>query len=324
MKQLNQMNEVVVGRISEIQRGLFIILYENKEIKAKLKGSFYKKDSSLPVVGDYVTFRYNEYGDSVIEHICERKSLLKRPDQSGHAIGYVKTMKEQVMVANFDYVFIVVSLNENYNLNRIARYVAVTLQGNGIPIVILTKSDLCADAKKYQDEVCALSERVYVHIVSAKLGTGLDKINDYMKPDITIALLGSSGVGKSTLLNALAGKEVMKTGEIREKDDRGRHTTTYRQLFILPSGVTIIDTPGMRELGMCDIEDQIKETFSDIQELICKCHFHDCTHKNEPGCAVKAALSDGTLSEERWKLYKSLRSESQYSAKKKASHHRKK
>ena len=309
------LHEERLGRICEVQKNIFKIKFFEKEILAKLKGSY---KGELPVVGDYVTFLYNQYGESVITSVCERKSLLKRPDQSGHAIGYVKNMKEQIMVSNFDYVFIVASLNENYNFNRIARYVSITLQGGGIPVVILTKVDLCSNPGRYVREVEDLSDDVKVHTISALYGIGIDELNEYMIPGNTIAILGSSGVGKSTLVNALAGKEIMETSAIRESDAKGRHTTTYRAMIELENGVTLIDTPGMRELGMCDVEEGIDETFSDIAELASCCRFSDCKHDTEPGCAVKAALQDGSLSYERFELYLSLQRESNHTTKMKS------
>lgn len=299
-------HEQRLGRISEVQKNTYTIQYWEKEFPAKLNGSFYKEGQEFPVVGDYVTFDYNPYGEARIVSLCERKSVLKRPDATIY--------KEQVMVSNFDYVFIVSSLNNEYNLNRIARYVSVTLQGNGIPVVILTKADLCEDPMPYIKEIEGLSDKVFVHVVSSVTGQGLKDLQSYMQSGKTIVLTGSSGVGKSTLLNALAGENRMKTGEIRRKDSKGRHTTTYRQLITLENGVTIIDTPGMRELGMCDVEEGIEDTFSDIVELEGQCKFRNCAHKSEPGCAIKQALEEGSLSEERWKLYQGLQKESKRGA----------
>lgn len=303
--------EILIGRICSIQRDSYKILYENQEIQAILKGQFYRtKNGDFPVVGDYVKFKFNEIGSSRIEEICPRKSLLKRADQSGHAIGYVKTMLKQTMVANFDYVFILTSLNDNYNTNRIARYVSLTLQGGGIPVVILTKADLCDNVEDYVKEVRNFSDQVRVHVISSIKGEGLEDIRQYLQPNTTIALLGSSGVGKSTLVNALAGKEIMKTAAIREKDSKGRHTTTSRELMVLDNGVIMIDTPGMREVGMIEVIDGIEEAFPEIDRLIGTCRFANCKHRTEPGCAILQALADGSLSEEKWNLYQNLENES--------------
>jgi len=269
-------------------------------LPAKLKGSFYEEDAEkLPVVGDYVTFLLNDRGESTILSVCERKSFLQRPDQA-------KTAVMQYMVANADYLFIVTSLNEDYNYNRIARYVSIALQGNTTPVVILTKSDLCSNPGRYMREVEGISDKVRVHAISAVYGIGLDELKDYMTPGTTICLMGSSGAGKSTLINAITGEETMKTSAIREDDDKGRHTTTYRKLIELPDGVTIIDTPGMREVGMANVQEGIDDTFSDIVELESRCRFSNCRHDTEPGCAVKAAIESGELSAERYELYKNL------------------
>ncbi len=289
-----------LGRISEVNKNSYKIKFWEQELPAKLKGSFYEEDAEkLPVVGDYVTFLLNDRGESTILSVCERKSFLQRPDQA-------KTAVMQYMVANADYLFIVTSLNEDYNYNRIARYVSIALQGNTTPVVILTKSDLCSNPGRYMSEVEGISDKVRVHAISAVYGIGLDELKGYMTPGTTICLMGSSGAGKSTLINAITGEETMKTSAIREDDDKGRHTTTYRKLIELPNGVTIIDTPGMREVGMANVQDGIDDTFSDIVELESRCRFSNCRHDTEPGCAIKAAIESGELSAERYELYKNL------------------
>lgn len=291
------------GRISAVSKNSFTIRYEGKEIPARLKGNFYQEDAEkFPVVGDYVIFNYNPQGDSIILSVLERTSFLQRPDQS-------KTGVMQYMVANADYTFIVTSLNEDYSYNRIARYISVVLQGGSVPVVILTKSDLCSNVGRYVREVETISEKVHVHAVSARYEIGMDELKDYFKPGTTICLMGSSGAGKSTLVNSVTGKDIMKTSAIREDDDEGRHTTTHRQLIELENGVCIIDTPGMREIGMANTEDGIDETFSDIKELESRCKFSDCKHDTEPGCAIKAAIKSGELSRERYELYKNLGAE---------------
>lgn len=306
MKNTNEFNTLLnkaTGRISEVQRNSYTISFQGKEIPAKLKGSFREEEAyRLPVVGDYVNFIFNPIGDSVIESVCNRRSFLQRPDQA-------KSCTMQYMLANADYTFIITALNEDYSYNRIARYVSVVLQGGSVPVVLLTKSDLCSNTGRYIREVKTISDKVRVHAICALYDIGLEELSEYMKSGITIALLGSSGAGKSTLLNALAGKEIMKTSAVRESDSTGRHTTTHRQLIELDNGVSIIDTPGMREIGIARAEEGLEDTFSDIVELEGMCRFSDCRHETEPGCAVKAAIERGELSEERYMLYKSLTTE---------------
>lgn len=303
-RKMNNSNEKMYkGRVSAIHKNSYILRFEGKDISAKLKGSFRDEEAeNLPVVGDYVSFVYNENGDSLITSVYERTSFLQRPDQA-------KTGVMQYMVANVDYTFIVTSLNEDYSFNRIARYVSVVLQGHSIPVVILTKSDLCSNYGRYIREVESVSDQVRVHAISALYGIGIDELQEYMRPGVTICLMGSSGAGKSTLLNELAGEYLMKTSAVRESDSTGRHTTTYRQLIELDNGVSIIDTPGMREIGMASSEQGIDNTFSDILALEKNCKFSDCKHDTEPGCAIKAAIESGELSIERYNLYKSLLSE---------------
>lgn len=302
-----------LGRISEIQKNSYTIRFFEKDIPAKLKGSFYNESADkLPVVGDYVTFAYNPIGDSMILSVCERNSFLTRPDQA-------KTATMQYMVANVDYTFIVTSLNEDYSYNRIARYVSVVLQGDSTPVVVLSKSDLCNNVGRFIREVESISDKVRVHAISAIYGIGLEELDEYLTPGTTVCFMGSSGAGKSTLLNAICGKEIMKTSEIRSYDSTGRHTTTHRQLIMLDNGVAIIDTPGMRELGMAQVDEGLDNTFSDIIELESCCRFSDCKHETEPGCAIKAAIESGELDPDRYMLYKSLGQENRKNyAKKKA------
>ncbi len=298
---INESNEnISKGRISSVNKNSFMIRFQGEDIYAKLKGSFYEKEASeLPVVGDYVTFIHNPDGESIIQSVLERKNLLQRPDQA-------KTGVMQYMAANVDCCFIVTSLNEDYSYNRIARYASVALQGEALPVAILTKSDLCANVGRFVREVETISEKIRVHAVSAIYDIGMEELDEYFVPGTTICLMGSSGAGKSTLLNAITGEEIMKTAKTRESDSTGRHTTTHRQLIELENGVSIIDMPGMREIGMAMSEEGIDSTFSDILELESRCRFSDCRHDTEPGCAVREAIANGTLSEERFLLYKNL------------------
>lgn len=291
------------GRVVQIRKNRYWIDCEGQEYQAKCRGSFHEAPAeNLPVVGDYVSFAVQPQGDAVIQSVEERKSLLMRPDQA-------KTGVMQFMVANVDTCFIITALNEDYSYNRIARYASIALQGGAQPVVILSKSDLCADTERLVRETETLSEQVRVHAVSALKGTGLEALREYFAPGKTICLMGSSGAGKSTLINAVAGEEIMKTGEVRQSDSAGRHTTTHRQLIKLKNGVSVIDTPGMREVGIARAEEGIDNTFSDILALAAGCRFRNCRHETEPGCAVRAAIAGGALSEERFLLYKSLRAE---------------
>lgn len=297
------LHEEKLGRIFQISKNSYKIKFWEQEISAKLKGSFYNEDADkLPVVGDYVTFRYNRQGESMILSVCERTSFLQRPDQA-------KTGVMQYMVSNVDYCFIVSSLNEDYNYNRIARYTSVALQGGTTPVVILTKSDICNNVGRYVREVEQISDKVRVHAISALYNIGLEELREYLIPGNTICLMGSSGVGKSTLVNSLVGEDIMKTSEIREDDDKGRHTTTIRRLIETESGICFIDTPGMREIGMANTTEGIDDTFSDIVNLECQCKFSNCRHETEPGCAIKTAIANGELLPERYELYRNLGTE---------------
>jgi ribosome biogenesis GTPase len=316
----------IPARVTEVHREMYKVVSTHGESNAKLKGSLYKITESaedFPAVGDFVYLRYNEQGDSQIVKVCPRKSKFSRPDYSGHASGYAKTILEQVVAANFDYVFILASLNYDFNMNRILRYITVAWESGGTPVVLLTKADLIEDYSEQLKQVQNQAIGVDVIVVSAVTGVGLDQVAEYMKPMNTVVFLGSSGVGKSTMVNALAGEEVMYVNAIREDDSKGRHTTTHRQLVLLKNGVMIIDTPGMRELGMWDITEGLGEAFSDIEELFSDCSFSDCTHKSEPGCAVLDAIKNGTLEHSRWKNYLQLKGEVKY-AEDKAGYLRKK
>lgn len=300
-----------IGRISAVHKGSFLIRFEGQDLPAKVRGSFYEMPpEEWPVVGDYVHFDRSPAGDSLILSVCRRTSFLKRPDSA-------KTAAMQYMAANADYCFIITSLNEDYSYNRIARYAGTVLSGGSVPVVVLTKADLCADPERFAEEVRGIAAGIRVHAVSVLRGTGLEALRSYLEPGKTVCLLGSSGVGKSTLLNALAGGELMKTAAVRESDAKGRHTTTHRRLIELPNGASIIDTPGMREIGVAAAESGVDDTFADILALERRCRFGDCRHETEPGCAVKAAIACGELSAERLELYRSLGSESRNYEKKK-------
>lgn len=295
-------------RATKAQKDLWTIRNDDTDFRASLSGQL-RKTHQYPVIGDWVFAVPDEYGSFIIREIEKRKSVFTRPNRGGHAGGYVKTMTEEIIEVNFDYVFIVSSLNRNFNAGRAARYASVTSKGGGISVAILTKADLCEDIGKYVDAIRSINDKMDIIPVSSLTGTGLDRIKQYMKPGVTIVLLGSSGVGKSILINTLAGQNVMRVSTIREGDDKGRHITTHRKLIEI-NGVSIIDTPGMRELGLCDVNEGIEETFPDIAEIQRQCRFNDCRHDSEPGCAVQNAHANGILSKERWDMYYRMIAES--------------
>lgn len=307
-------SEGIPARVSAVHKERYELICEHGTIYGRLKASVYydKKTEDFPTTGDFVLLDYNPDGDSRIIKTLPRKSKFARNDFSGHAAAFVKTVIEQVVAANFDYVFILMSLNLNFNVRRIERYLTLAWQSGAIPAVILTKADLLEDYSDKLRQVEACAPGVPVFVISSKTGYGLEGLKNFLEPKKTIVFLGSSGVGKSSLVNALEGREVMNVGEIREEDSRGKHTTTHRQLIMLSSGVMIIDTPGMRELGMWDVSTGLGEAFTDVESYLGSCRFSDCKHQTEPGCAIIKAIEDGELSRERWESYLSLKKEARF------------
>ncbi|MBN2851201.1 MAG: ribosome small subunit-dependent GTPase A [Clostridia bacterium] len=299
-------NGLMIGRIIETHKDRYTVISNNGEMSAKLKGSFLyhvKSSDELPTIGDYVWLKSVENGDAVLYSVFNRKSAFKRPDYMGHKENHAKSIQTQLVAANFDYVFIMSSLNNDLNINRISRYLAVTLQSKAVPVIILTKSDLCDDTEEKVSLLTAAFREVEIIAVSIFNNHGESQLKKYLTPGKTIAFLGSSGVGKSSLLNKLAETELMHVSHIRENDSKGRHTTTHRQLVMLDNGVMIIDTPGMRELGLIDSDEGIGETFKDIIALEKTCKFNNCTHKNEPGCRIQEALKNKELDERQYRNY---------------------
>lgn len=297
----------IPARITAVHRERYELVCEHGQAVGKLKSSTYFVDTleDFPTTGDFVLVNYNPSGESQIVRTLPRKSFFSRRDPD-------KGRGEQVIAANFDYVFIMQSLNQDFNPKRLERYVTLAWQSGAIPVVILTKADLVDDCAEQLEAVEGVAFGVDIHVVSAVAGTGLDAITAYLQPGKTAVFLGSSGVGKSSLVNALAGQEIMAVAEIREDDAKGRHTTTHRQLIMLDNGAMIIDTPGLRELGMWDVSSGLGEAFLDVERYFTDCRFSDCQHRTEPGCAVKAALETGELSSERWESYLHLKREAKF------------
>ncbi|MEY8311791.1 ribosome small subunit-dependent GTPase A [Oscillospiraceae bacterium 42-9] len=276
--------------------------------RLKTKEYHYEGGQDFPTTGDYVLAQpagdpdLESAGDWRILRTLPRKSFFSRLD-GWHGV-------EQAVAANMDVVFAVQSLNENFNVKRLERYLTLAWNSGAQPVVVLTKADLPGDHQAMVEAAYEVAGEAPVLALSAKTGQGMEQLDAYLKPRVTAAFLGSSGVGKSSLINALAGQEVMDTGGIREDDARGRHTTTHRQLLRLPSGVLVIDTPGMRELGMWDAAEGLSVAFPDVERFLGQCRFHDCRHGQEPGCAIRGALERGELSPQRWKNYQQLAGES--------------
>ena len=306
----NMMPEEAAGipaRVTAVHKERYALVCEYGEIYARLKTrEYYGGDETFPTTGDFVMINHIPNGDSQILKTLPRRTFFSRRDPT-------PGRGEQAVASNFDHVFILQSLNQDFNTKRLERYLTLAWQSGALPIVVLTKADLVEEYSEYIRIAERTAMGVAVHAVSSKTGFGLDALADYMKPGSTVVFLGSSGVGKSSLVNALAGEEVMAVNGIREDDGKGRHTTTHRQLIMLKNRAMVIDTPGMRELGMWDVSNGLGEAFEDVEQLLGRCKFNDCKHLTEPDCAIKEALANGTLSRQRWESYVKLKSEARYS-----------
>lgn len=303
-----------IARIIATHKDRYEIVCNEGQGFAQIKrGCYYDNpDSIYPTIGDFVAIQWNPTGDSMIYETLKRESSFSRTASTSDRNHKLHNQHEQLVAANFDYVFIIQSLNNNFNLHRIERYLSLAWESGGVPVIVLTKSDLVPNVQEYIKQVENIAFGVEIYAVSCVTKQGLDNLEKYFSKGNTIVFLGSSGVGKSTLVNTLYGKEVMKTSEIREEDSRGRHTTTSRNLIMLPNGAMIIDTPGMRELGMWDAESGISKTFQDIEKYLGMCKYSNCTHTNEPGCKILEAIEKGEIQRERFEEYLKLQKESEY------------
>nr|WP_073272210.1 ribosome small subunit-dependent GTPase A [Alkalibacter saccharofermentans] len=294
-----------LARVIAQHKGSYKVITVDGEQQAQISGKLRHETTELykfPAVGDYVMVSYEKIEDTAIIHyILSRKSVFLRT-----AVGIKK--QAQIVASNIDIVFICMSLNSNYNLNRLERYLSIAWDSGATPVIVLTKSDLCENLTQVIREVEQVS--FYADIITTSMfEDNIDKFKPYMKEGITAAFIGSSGVGKSTLINQMLGKTMLETKEVG-KSDKGKHTTTGREMFPSLLGGVVIDTPGMRELGIQSAD--LSKSFADIERLAQDCKFNDCSHKNEPGCAIQKALSEGTIDHRRLNSYTKLKNEASY------------
>jgi ribosome biogenesis GTPase / thiamine phosphate phosphatase len=298
---------LIPARVLVQQRNLYRLVAEAGELEGRISGRFAHEAATggYPVTGDWVAAELKD-GIAVIAVVLPRATAFTRM-----AAGTAKDM--QVVAANVDVALLAASLNADLNLRRLERYLATAYESGAEPVILLTKADACSNPEPLIESVRNIASSAPVLAISVRTGQGLAELSALLAPGKTAVLLGSSGVGKSTLVNALAGAERMATREVREDDARGRHTTTHRELILLPSGALILDTPGMRELALWDAEAGVAaafaETTAQVELLAAGCRFRDCAHDQEPGCAVQAALAEGRLDPERWRSFQKLQRE---------------
>ena len=302
---------LLAGRIALEHTHIYRVLLSDGEKLARVAGRLRHQATGradFPAVGDWVAVEPSEIeGDLRIRALLPRSSRFSR-----RAAG--DPTEEQVVAANIDTVFLVTALDRDFNLRRLERYLVVAWDSGAIPVIVLNKADLVEDPAPFVDQVRELAPAVTVHAVSARQPESLDVLRSHLGFGRTGALLGMSGVGKSSIVNALIREELLRTREVRDWDSRGRHASTTRQLVMLPGTGVLIDTPGMRELQLWETGEGVAETFGDIEEIAGGCRFRDCRHREEPGCAVHAAVADGSLSEARLQSFHKLQDEQAYQA----------
>lgn len=297
--------ELVPGRVVLQYRKSWLVATATDDVSAELPGRVRRASDTedLPTVGDFVALEPAGDGPARLVSVLPRKGALVR-----QAAGVVTT--PQVLAANLDVLFLVSGLDRDFNPRRIERFLTVAYPSGATPVILLNKTDVCPDVEACVAEAELVATGAPVHTLSARERRGLETLRPYLGPGRTAAFVGSSGVGKSTLVNALLGHDRMPTGEVREHDQRGRHVTTRRELVVLPDGQgCLIDTPGLRELQLWGDESALGAAFADVETLAAQCRFGDCSHEREPGCAVREALEAGTLAEERWESYRNLQAE---------------
>lgn len=294
------------ARVAREEKNAYLVLCEYGELAAEICGKLRHEATSrgdLPAVGNWVAVSARpDEGKATIRAVLPRKSRFVRKAAGSRT-------EQQVIAANVDTVFLVTGLDGDFSARRIERYLTLAWESGARPVIILNKTDLCADLPGRLTEVEASAMGTPVHAVSGALGQGLAALQSYLSAGQTTAFIGSSGVGKSTIINALLGEERLRTAEVRQSDSTGRHTTTHRELLLLPGGGLVIDTPGLRELQLWADEEAVERTFEDIESLARQCRFNDCAHGNEPGCAVRTAIESGALDPGRWQSHLKLQRE---------------
>lgn len=293
---------LVLARVAVSQRDRYHLLTEDGELHAEASGSLWYRTpnrAGMPVTGDWVAARITDSSQAIVEAVLPRKTVFSR-----RAAG--RREEEQPVAANIDLIFLVCGLDNDFNLRRLERYLTLTVEAGSESVIVLNKSDLCSDINTRLSETLAVARGAPVVLTTTKSPHGLDGLMPFLAFGRTVALLGSSGVGKSAIVNCLLGEERHLTSEVRESDGRGRHTTTFRELLPLAVGGALIDTPGMRELQLWAGQESVDEVFDEIVGIASACKFRNCSHSGEIGCAVVKAIAEGKVSDERWKSYRKL------------------
>ena len=303
-------DELRPGRILTQEKLLYLVHDGRTELATELSGRFRheaEQTGAFPAVGDWAAVKPHSEGHAIIHALLPRRTAISRKVPGG-------LTAEQVIAANVDTIFLVAGLDQEFNPRRVERYVAAMLGSGATPVIVLNKTDICPDPSVAVGQLGPIQAMVPVHPVSAAAGTGLDAIRSYVRAGETVAFVGSSGVGKSSIINRLLGTDRQRTGEVSKAVGKGRHVTTRRELIPIPGGGLLMDTPGLRELQLWGEESNLEGAFEDIEALARECRFRDCRHDNEPGCAVRASLEAGTLSPERLHNFEKMQRELRFLA----------
>lgn len=306
-------NGFLPARIIRGEKNYYRINCDGVELTARFAGKLRHRSSDrsgLPVVGDWVAVEaFKDQGRAIIHAVLERRSSFSRNLPGRRKGKGTERVEQQVIAANVDTVFIVSGLDRDFNLRRIERYLTLVAGSGAAAVILLNKADLCPDAEECLKQVGEIAGDVPIHLLSALDRPQLEVLHGYLLPGRTLAFLGSSGVGKSTIINGLLGEERQKVASVSAAVGKGRHTTTHRELFVLPGGGVLMDNPGMRELHLWGEAEDLSESFADIEALALQCRFSDCAHQSEPGCAVREAQQAGTLEPGRLESYRKLKKE---------------